>query len=85
MDQQLSDRIEALELKIDKIYVSSEKTRKYFLWTLITSAVFFILPLIGVALVIPSFINSYSNSLNTGDGTSIDATNLKDLTNLLGN
>lgn len=48
-----------LEQKIDAIYASVEKTRKYFLWTMILSIVFFVLPLIGLAFALPAFMNSY--------------------------
>lgn len=53
-----------LEEKIDKIYISVEKTRKYLKWTLIITVVLFILPLIGLLLVIPNFLKSYSSLLN---------------------
>jgi hypothetical protein len=42
-----------------KIYASVEKTRKLFLWTLIITIVAFVLPLVGLALAIPFFINTY--------------------------
>ena len=44
--------------KIDAIYVSVEKTRKYFLWTLIITLVLFFLPLIGLLFAIPAFLNT---------------------------
>lgn len=50
-----------MEKKIDAIYVSSEKTRKYFLVTLIGSAILFFLPLIGLVFAIPSFLSTYSD------------------------
>lgn len=56
-------RLTALEAKIDAIYVSVEKTRKYFLWTLIISVALFVLPLIGLAFAIPAFMNNYVGSL----------------------
>lgn len=46
------------EAKIDAIYKSAEKTRKYFLVTLIVSAAFIILPLIALIFVIPSFLKN---------------------------
>lgn len=67
MEPQLEARLAALEQKIDAVYVSAEKTRKYFLWTMITSVVLFVLPLIGVALIIPSFLSSYVGSINSID------------------
>ena len=49
---------------IEKIHVSVEKTRKYFLWTMWGTIILFVLPLIIAAFVIPSFINSYVGTLN---------------------
>ncbi|MDB5265460.1 MAG: hypothetical protein JWM39_173 [Parcubacteria group bacterium] len=65
MDPILETRFAALEQKIDKIYISVEKTRKYFLWTLITSAVLFVLPVIGLAFAIPTFMANYVTPLQT--------------------
>lgn len=47
------------EEKINKIYASVEKTRKYFLWTLIITIALFVLPLIGMLFVLPSFMTNY--------------------------
>ena len=52
-------RLTALETKIDAIYISVEKTRRYFMWTLIISTVLFVLPLIGLALALPAFMTNY--------------------------
>lgn len=60
MDEQLRQAVEQLNKKIDAVYASVEQTRKYFLWTLIISALVVVLPLIGLALVIPSFLDLYS-------------------------
>jgi type IV secretory pathway component VirB8 len=59
MDQELEQRFATLEEKIIKIYISVEKTRKYFLWTLIISVALFVLPAIGLAFAIPAFLNNY--------------------------
>jgi len=53
-------KLEEQEKKIDKIYKSVEQTRKYFMWTLILTAVFFALPLIGMAVILPSLISNMS-------------------------
>lgn len=50
---------------LEKIYASTEKTRKMFLWTLIISIIAFILPLIGLAIALPIFINTYVSGLFT--------------------
>lgn len=49
--------------KIDKILLSVEKTRKYFLWTMILTIALFVLPLIALAIIGPSFIGSYTSGL----------------------
>ena len=61
MEEDLRQRLETLEKKIDAVYTSSEKTRKYFLWVLIASVVVFVLPLIGLMFAIPSFISTYND------------------------
>ena len=43
-------------------YESAEKTRKYFLFTAIATTLMFILPLIGLMIVIPMFLNNYIGS-----------------------
>lgn len=58
--QELAQRLEQLEKKVDAVYVSAEKTRKYFLTTVIVSVAMFVLPLIGLMFVIPSFISTYA-------------------------
>ena len=60
-DSELARRIDELEKKIDAVYVSAEKTRKYFLTIIIVSAVAFVLPLAGLLFAIPSFLSTYSN------------------------
>jgi hypothetical protein len=62
-DTTMNARLEAIEKKIDAIYESAEKTRKYFLWTLIITVALFILPLIGLVFAVPSFINTYTTTL----------------------
>lgn len=47
---------------LEKTYKSAEKTRKYFLYTAIITVLAFLLPLIGLIFIIPSFIDTYTNS-----------------------
>jgi len=63
MEQDILQKIEEQGRKIDEMYHSVEKLRKYFLWTLIITAVTIILPLIGLILVIPRLLNTYSGNL----------------------
>jgi hypothetical protein len=62
----MEEKILELEKKIDAIYVSVEKTRKYFLWTLILSVLFFVLPLVGLAFAIPAFLNTLTTVSELG-------------------
>ena len=59
LTKELRDQRELLE----KIFISAEKTRKYFLWTTIATIVVFVLPLIAMAFVLPYFMSSYSEYL----------------------
>ena len=58
MEQDISRKFEEQEKKLDAIYKSVEKTRKYFLFTLIISVVFIVLPLVGLIFIIPMFLRT---------------------------
>ncbi len=62
MDTELKARLEGLEKKIDAVYVSTEKTRRYFQWTMIITIVMFVLPVLGLIFVVPMFIANYTSS-----------------------
>ncbi|OGZ08461.1 MAG: hypothetical protein A3D65_01115 [Candidatus Lloydbacteria bacterium RIFCSPHIGHO2_02_FULL_50_13] len=59
MDNEIAKRFDALEQKVNAIYVSTEKTRKYFLWTMLITLVVVVVPAIGLLFAIPSFLNNY--------------------------
>ena len=52
--------LEKMSKKIDEIYKLTNKTYKLFLWTMIATAVTFILPLIALAFMIPYFLRTIS-------------------------
>ncbi len=62
MNEEILKKIEKQEEKIDAIYVSVEKTRKYFLFIIWASVIVFVLPAIGLMFAIPAFINNYLGS-----------------------
>ena len=62
--EDLAKQLALQEEKIDKIYASVEKMRKYFMWTLIITVVLFVVPLIGLIFVIPQFLSTYTQALN---------------------
>jgi len=61
MEQDIIKRIEQLEAKVDMVYKSAEKTRKYILWTFIFGVVVVVLPLIGLFFAIPTFLDSLNS------------------------
>lgn len=63
MEEELLKKIESQDKKLEDIYRSVEKTRKYFLWTLLLTGVCFVLPLIGLMIAIPQFLSIYSSEL----------------------
>ena len=63
MEEEILKRIEQQEKRLEEIYISVEKTRKYFMWTLIVTVVTIVLPLIGLAVVIPLLFSTYTNVL----------------------
>ena len=65
MEQEVLKKVLEQEEKINKIYISVEKTRKYFLWTMIITIALFVLPLIGLAFVIPSFLGNYVGTIQS--------------------
>ena len=63
MEEEIKKRLDLQDELLIKIYTSVEKTRKYFLATLIISLVTFVLPLIALVFVLPWFINTYMSTL----------------------
>ena len=64
--QNLKKKIDEQAVKIDAIYKSVEKTRKYFLMIIWVTVIAVVLPLIGLMFMIPNFIDTYSNISNLG-------------------
>lgn len=56
----LKNLIVEQQTKINQVYASVEKLRKYFLWTLIITVAAIILPLIGMLFAIPTIIGNYT-------------------------
>ena len=67
MPEDQTQRLAALEQKIDAIYESTEKTRKYLQWTLIITIALVVLPTLGLMFAIPSFVSNYNTTLESLD------------------
>jgi len=65
-ESDISRKLEEQDKKLDKIYRSVEKTRKYFLWTLLISVAFVVLPLLGLIIMIPQILSYYSSLSDLG-------------------
>ena len=64
MDSDLQKQLKTLEEKIDAVYVSVEKTRKYFRMILWVTLAMVVLPALGLIFAIPAFLNSYTSSFD---------------------
>lgn len=64
IDPELAARLDEIAAKTDAAYRAAESTRKYLFWTGVVTVALIVLPLIGLAFVVPKFISSYSSALN---------------------
>lgn len=62
-EKEILEKIEYNQKRLDEIYISVERTRKYFLWALVITIVAVVLPLIGLLTIIPQFLR-----MITGEG-----------------
>lgn len=58
--------LKSLEERINAIYTSVEKTRKYIKWAFIISVLAVVLPMIGLLFAIPSFLGTFSQIQSLG-------------------
>lgn len=63
MENNIENRLTAQEEKINAILNSVRKIEKYFRITLWVTILMFVVPLLGLLLIIPAFIASYTISL----------------------
>ena len=61
MDEETKKRFDSQDELLGKVFVSVEKTRKYFKWTMIITIVIIVLPALGLMLVIPKFLSTFSS------------------------
>lgn len=58
MEEEILKKLEEQQIKIDAMYASVEKLRKYFLWTLIITIVTVVLPIVGAMIILPTLISN---------------------------
>ena len=63
MEQEIQKKLDEQSIKIDAIYKSVEKTRKYFLVIIWVTVLAVVIPIIGLVFAIPSFLSNYTSTL----------------------
>ncbi len=63
MDENIQKKLEEQDAKLDAIFKSVEKTRKYFLVMMWITILMMVLPAIGLMFVIPTFISTYTTMM----------------------
>jgi type IV secretory pathway component VirB8 len=63
LEQEILKKIEEQGLKIDAIYASVEKTRKYFSMMIWITVLVVVVPMIALAFILPSFLSNYTSTL----------------------
>ncbi len=66
MEPEILEKLNSQEEKINAIYASVEKTRKYFLWTLIVTIATIVLPLMAMAFIIPWMLKTLTSAYGLG-------------------
>ncbi len=63
MDEIIKQQLTEQDQKLEAIYSSVEKTRKYLLIIMWSSIAMIVLPLLAAALIVPAIISSYTSIL----------------------
>ena len=69
-NQDLQKQLDEQQQALVKIFKSVEQTRKYMLWSGITSLVMFVIPLIIVVIALPKIIGVFTSSMDIFESVS---------------
>ncbi|HEX8993756.1 MAG TPA: hypothetical protein VF803_00705 [Candidatus Paceibacterota bacterium] len=64
IDPELKQELDALNKRIDEVYQSAERTRKYIWWTIMVSAALIVIPLLILPFAAGSLLSSYSSMMS---------------------
>lgn len=64
MEQDILDRIDSMDAKINDIHASTRKTQRYIQITAWITIVLFVLPLIGLFFAIPKLLSSVDTAMS---------------------
>lgn len=62
-EEQILELLKENQQLLQKTHISAEKTRKYILYSTIFTVITFVLPLLALVFILPSFMGSYMDSL----------------------
>lgn len=62
MEEEIIKKLDEQSAKIEAVFRSVEKTRKYFLWSMIITIAMIILPIIGLIIIIPWFLKTLTSA-----------------------
>lgn len=62
MDEELKQKVEELSAKVDEMYKLAMTLKKMYMWNIILSIAFVVVPLIIAALLLPWMIHTVSNA-----------------------
>lgn len=60
MDEDTKKLLQAMQVKIDEIAASQERTRRHAQWSLWIMVALIVLPALGLLFAIPQFLATYS-------------------------
>jgi hypothetical protein len=61
-EQEILLKVAELNSKLDQVLVSTEKTRRYFFWVLVITALLTLLPLLGTMVFLPKALSGLTAS-----------------------
>lgn len=64
IDPELAARLDKIEASAEAAAHAAESARKYLFWTGVVTVALIVLPMIALAFVVPSFISTYTTTLN---------------------
>ena len=64
IDSELAEKLDELTDKVDAIQKTVRSMRRYQMWSAIVMVALIILPAVGLAFIIPQFLNSYGANIS---------------------
>lgn len=62
MEEDIIKKLDEQSAKIEAVWKSVEKTRKYFLWSMIITIATIVLPLIALVILLPWFFKTLTSA-----------------------